>query len=299
MILVLGSINADLFFKVAHLPKAGETVLCDRADMSPGGKGANQAAAAARAGAETAFIGCIGDDAFGPVVRRALDEAGCDTAHVSVTDTPTGTAAVMVEASGENQIVVASGANLSVRADSIPTELLGPATTVLCQMEIPIAETETALIRAKDAGARTILNLAPALPIDEAALQAVDVLIVNEIEGRSLAPDLGSANDTPEALVRALSERYALTCIMTLGGDGARVHGADGFAASYAAPEIEPIDTVGAGDAFVGAFAASLDGGLSLDEATRRGLAAGAITCTRQGAMTSPSASEITAFLEA
>lgn len=294
MILVLGSINADLFFKVAHLPKAGETVLCDRADMSPGGKGANQAAAAAKAGSETVFLGCIGDDAFGPVVRAALDEAGCDTSRLTVVDAPTGTAAVMVEASGENQIVVASGANLSARAAMIPDEALGPKATLLCQMEIPTAETEAALIRAKASGARTILNLAPALPIGEAALRAIDVLIVNEVEGRTLAPDL----DNPDALVRGLSERYGLTCVMTLGRRGARVHATDGFQASYTTAQVEPVDTVGAGDAFVGAFAAALDAGRSLDEAMHWGLAAGAITCTRHGAMTAPTAPEIADLLD-
>ena len=181
MILVLGSINMDLFFNPASLLKAGETVLCDRADMRPGGKGANQAYAAARAGARTVFVGCTGDDPFGSVVRAALEHAGCDTSYMSVVDAPTGTAAVMVDASGENQIVVASGANLAVRADSLPTEMLGPGTTLLCQMEIPVTETEIALISAKAAGARTILNLAPAAPISDAALTAVDVLVLNEI----------------------------------------------------------------------------------------------------------------------
>ena len=293
MIVVLGSINMDLFFSVAALPMRGETVLCDRVDMRPGGKGANQAYAAARAGARTAFVGCIGEDAFGPLVRAALEEVGCDTSFTSVVDAPTGTAAVIVEASGENQIVVASGANLSVRANAIPTEMLGPETTLLCQAEIPVAETETALIRARAAGARTILNLAPAASISDAALAAVDVLVVNEIEARMLAPDGGSVS----AMARSLSESHRLTCIITQGPGGAFVRQEDGTESTHHALRIEPVDTVGAGDAFVGALAAALDTGSSIARALPRALASGAITCTRHGAMTAPSAEEIDAFL--
>jgi ribokinase len=293
MILVLGSINMDLFFAVGSLPKVGETVLCAGAEMRPGGKGANQAYAAARSGAQTAFVGCVGDDAFGPAVRAALSEGGCDVSRMRVVDRPTGTAAVMVEVSGENQIVVASGANLAVSAGMVPDDLLGPGTTLVCQMEIPVAETEAALIRAKTAGARTILNLAPAAPISGMALAAVDVLVVNEIEARMLAPDEPSI----EAMARRLSAAHGLTCIITLGADGAFVCEAGSAEASYSAPKIEPVDTVGAGDAFVGALAAALDEGLPISDALPRALMAGAITCTRHGAMTAPTASEIEAAL--
>jgi ribokinase len=289
MILVLGSINMDLFFTVQALPKAGETVLCAGAEMRPGGKGANQAYAAARAGAETAFFGCIGDDAFGPIVRAALDDAGCETSHLTIVDAPTGTAAVMVEASGENQIVVASGANLSVRANMIPDAALGPTATLLCQMEIPVAETEAALIRAKAAGARTILNLAPASPLSDAALAAVDALVVNEVEARMLAPNGGSIREIAETLARD----QGLTCVVTLGAAGAFYTASDGQTERYPAREVEAVDTVGAGDAFVGALAAALDSGALMAVAMQRALVAGAITCTRHGAMTAPTAEEI------
>lgn len=294
MILVLGSINMDLFFTVSALPVRGETVLCDRTEMRPGGKGANQAYAAARAGAKTVFVGCVGDDPFGPVVRAALAAAGCDTSQMSVVDAPTGTAAVMVEGSGENQIVVASGANLAVRADSVPARMLGPGTTLLCQMEIPVAETEAALIRAKAAGARTILNLAPAAAISDAGLAAVDILVVNEIEARMLAPD----GESVSAIARSLSGSHHLTCIITRGAEGAVVSEVGGTPSSYPAPPIVAVvDTVGAGDAFVGALAAALDKGSSTAEALPRALVSGALTCIKHGAMTAPTSEQIDAFL--
>lgn len=281
MILVLGSINADLFFTVERLPARGETVLTPSVALRPGGKGANQAAAAARAGAETRFLGCVGDDAVADTVLGALIEAGCDVSSVKRIAGATGTAAVMVEASGENQIVVASGANGSVTADLLPAGI-GPATTLVCQMEIPPAETERALIAAKAVGARTVLNLAPARDISDRALAAVDVLVVNEVEAAALEGEAG----TPLGLARNLADRHDLVCVVTVGAQGAVAAEPDGTAWRIGTLDIDPVDTVGAGDCFVGVLAAALEGGADLAAALHRASVAAALACTAEGAMT-------------
>lgn len=282
MILVLGSVNADLFLNVARLPARGETVLCPTYVFRPGGKGANQAAAAARAsrpGGKTRMIGRVGRDPYARPVLDALRSGGVEIALIEAIDGITGTAVVMVEGSGENQIVVASGANLAVTADQIPDSLLGPETTLVLQMEIPVPEIETAIHRARRAGCRIILNLAPALPIDEAALEACDVLVLNEGEANTLAGTQGE----PENHAQAFATKFTLDCIITLGGAGA-VLATNEMMFRIGALKIEPVDTVGAGDAFVGALAASLDGGAAMTYALRQASVAGGLACLQEGA---------------
>ncbi len=296
MIVVLGSINADLFFAVDRLPGRGETVLTPTLAVRPGGKGANQAAAAARAGAEAAFLGCVGADAVADEVLAALAASGCEVSAVRRVAGPTGTAMVVVEAGGENLIVVASGANTAVTADLLAEARLGPGTTLVCQMEIPAAQTEAALRRARAAGARTVLNLAPARPIDPAALASVDALVVNRVEAEALQGGVG----TPLDLARTLAARHRLTCVVTLGGDGAVAVEPDGTAWAIGALAVAVVDTVGAGDAFVGVLAATLDGGAALPDALRRASVAAALACTAEGAMPSlPDAAAILARLDA
>ena len=281
MILVLGSINADLFFTVDHLPTPGETVLTPSVTLRPGGKGANQAAAAARAGAETRFLGCVGDDAVADTVLGALVESGCDVAGVTRRHGATGTAVVMVEASGENQIVVARGANGFVTADLLPAGM-GAGTTLICQMELPPVETERALVAAKGSGVRTVLNLAPAKPIADRALAVVDVLVVNEIEAVALASGAG----TPLSLARMLANRHNLTCVVTIGAQGAVAVEPNSTAWRVGALAVEVVDTVGAGDAFVGVLAAALDSGADLPAALHRASVAASLACMAEGAMT-------------
>lgn len=294
MILVLGSINADLFFSVDRLPGRGETVLAPSLASRPGGKGANQAAAAARAGVETAFIGCVGSDVAADELLAALSGTGCDVAGVERVPGATGTAMVVVEAGGENLIVVASGANAAVTADLLPADRLGAGTTLVCQMEIPPEQTAEALRRAKAAGARTVLNLAPAGRIDPAALIHVDVLVVNEHEAAALEGEAG----TPLGLARNLAARHRLTCVVTLGGDGAVASEPDGTGWRIGTLAVEAVDTVGAGDAFVGVLAATLDGGADLPAALRRASVAAGLACTAEGAMPSlPDADAIAAAL--
>ena len=217
MIIVPGSVNADLLFKVQRLPRPGETVLCPSYVMAPGGKGANQAAAAAKAGAAVAFVGHVGADAYGPVVRGLLLEAGVGCDLLAVATAPTAIAVIGVDAGGENAIIVASGANLETAAAQVPDAMLGAGATVLCQNEIRPAETFAVLSRAKRLGARTVLNMAPAASVPPEVLGALDVLVVNELEAETVA---GVTGQPPETVARALATTYGLTCVVTLGGAG-------------------------------------------------------------------------------
>ena len=282
MIIVPGSVNADLLFKVASLPRPGETVLCPSYVMAPGGKGANQAAAAAKAGAEVRFVGHVGDDAYGPVVRDMLLAAGIDCGLLAVSPKPTAIAVIGIEDSGENAIIVASGANLDTAAAQVAEALLGPGTTVLCQNEIRTAETFDLLVRAKGRGARTILNMAPAAAVPAAVLAATDLLVVNELEAETVA---GMAGRPPLETARRLAGEHGLTCVVTLGGAGC-IAVAGSQAWQVPVLPIRPLDTTGAGDTFVGVLTAWLDGGAALLEALRAATVAAACACEQVGAQT-------------
>ncbi|MCB2055007.1 MAG: ribokinase [Geminicoccaceae bacterium] len=280
MLLVLGSVNADLLFKVENLPRPGETVLCPSYETAPGGKGSNQAAAAAKAGARVAFVGHVGDDGHGRLVRGILERAGIDCSGLATSKRPTAIAVIGIDAAGENAIIVASGANLDTAADQIPDERLAPGTTILCQNEIRTEETMALLHRAHGLGARTILNLAPAGDLPSGALDDIDVLVVNEIEMRTMTGD----RTTPlDALARDLSRRHDLTCVVTLGGRGAMAEGPGGGWRVGVLP-VRPVDTTGAGDAFAGVLAACLDEGRTMAEALHRASVAAALACEAVGA---------------
>jgi len=292
MLVILGSVNADLLFKVEKLPAPGETVLCPGYTMAPGGKGSNQAAAAAKAGADTRFIGHLGDDAYGPVVRNLLLEAGIDCTGLAVSKKPTAIAVIGVDEAGENAIIVASGANLDTHAEQVADDLLGPGTTLLCQNEIRFEATAAILARGKAAGARSILNLAPAGPLTAEVLDTLDVLVVNEIEARMAA---GSSTGEPVDLARRLATEHDLTCVVTLGAAGAVAVGPGG-GWQVGSLRIQPVDTTGAGDAFVGVLAAALDSGKAMPEALHRASVAAGLACLEIGAQSSqPLAAEIEA----
>jgi ribokinase len=295
MILVFGSLNADLVFQVHALPRPGETVLCPGYALAPGGKGANQAAAAAKAGASVRMVGHLGDDSFGDVLRETLVQAGVDCAGVAIAHAASGVAVIGVEPGGENQIMVGSGANLSTREGQVADADLRPGVTLLCQNEVDPAATFTLLERAARQGARTILNLAPAAPLPASVLAALDILVVNEIEAAMAAG--GTGGSEPQALAKELATRHNLTCVVTLGAAGAIALGPAGGWRIGSLP-VEPVDTTGAGDAFVGVLAAALDRGIELAEALRRASVAAGLACTRLGAQTSqPTAAEIEARL--
>lgn len=292
-VLVFGSANADLVFRVPHLPAPGETVLGPGWRAMAGGKGANQAVAAAKDGAPVAFAGAVGRDAMAGIATAALREAGVDLSLLAETDAPTGCAAICVDPSGRNQIAVASGANLSVRAAQVPDAALRGA-TLLLQMEVPRAETEAIIARARALGARVLLNLAPAAELSRDALAALDLLILNEGEAAWIGAAVGVAGD-------AASLSAALGCgvAVTLGERGAEAAGTFGVA-SAAAFRVAAVDTTGAGDCWCGVLAAALDRGAPIGDAMRRAAAAAAISVTREGAAPSyPSASETERFLAA
>jgi ribokinase len=272
VIAVVGSINLDIVVEVERHPTPGETVLGgDRLEL-PGGKGANQAVAAARLGAQVAFVGRVGDDDVGRRLRDGLADEGVDVAHVTVDpDAPTGVALIAVDRAGENTIVVSSGANARVSAVDVEVarDVVAGAQVTLVQHEVP----EDAVAAAIATGRRVLLNPAPARPI----VAPVDVLIPNRGELEALA---GRAGD-PVDLARSLDAARAI--VVTLGSEGATV--IEGSRVErIAAPQVDVVDTTGAGDAFCGALAQALDAGADLVEAARAAVRAAAESVTKPGA---------------
>jgi ribokinase len=286
MITVFGSINVDMVMQVDALPAPGETVLCPEYLIVPGGKGANQAIAAARAGAPVQMIGTVGTDTFAETALGSLRDSGVDVSAVASTDRPTCCATVWVDNRGENSIVVASGANLDTTARQLSTIEFGAQDWLVLQMEIPLAENWAAVREAKMQGARVILSVAPAAPVPEEVLADVDVLLVNEIEGQAVATAIGLPPSDPKRLLADLSQRFSLTAIMTLGKQGAIMIGPAGGFEAPALP-ITTTDTTGAGDAFAGIMAAALDADASLENAVRRASVGAALACKTMGAQTS------------
>jgi ribokinase len=292
MIVCFGSINLDLIFAVDHLPRAGETVLGPSMRIEPGGKGANQAVAAARDGAAVVFAGAVGADALAEDALTLL-QGHTDVTRVIKAPTASGCAAICVDAQGRNLIAVASGANLFARATQIEDALLGPGTTVLLQREVDPGEIETLIRRARAGGARIVLNLAPAGALAVEALRALDVLVLNEDEAGWLAHHLGSA----EGAV-GLHDTLGVDVVVTLGEAGVAIAGRAGVTRLPAHP-VTAVDTTGAGDCFTGVLAAGLDRGLTLEAAARRANAAAGLCCTRAGTQGSmPEAAETNAALQ-
>src|SRR5271165_1434745 len=221
MVIVFGSINLDLIFSLPKIPSAGETVLGPSTRVEPGGKGANQAVAAARDGAAVLMAGAIGGDALGAAALALLRGAGVNLDRVAQVDASTGCAAIAVDPAGNNAIAVGSGANLLARAEQVEDSVLGSSATLVLQMEVPALETAALIQRARERGTRIILNLAPAAALPEAALRAVNVLVVNDSEGAWLAAHLG-CTDSAESLRDRLG---GIAVVLTRGGEGADVAG--------------------------------------------------------------------------
>ena len=282
MIVVFGSINLDLVARVERLPRAGETLAGSSFATSPGGKGANQALAARRAGAEVSMFGAVGRDAFAAPAQKLLRDDGVRIAVRVIGDEPTGVALIHVASDGENAITVVPGANAHVVAEDVPDVLLGPTTMLLLQLETPVAQSLSLAKRARSLGTRVMLNAAPAAALDRQWLAAIDVLVVNETECEAIAPVFGLPRD-PSGFVAGLARGHRVLGCVTLGARGA-------VAASgtkrYRVPgaSVLAIDTVGAGDAFVGTLGAALDASLPVSRALAHATAAGALACTREGA---------------
>jgi ribokinase len=294
MIVVFGSINLDLIFPVPRIPGPGETVLGPSVRIEPGGKGANQAVAAARDGAAVVMAGAVGRDSLAAGAVALLREANVDIMRVAECDTTTGCAAIVVDPSGDNAIAVGSGANLSARHTQVEESLLNDATTLVLQMEVAAEETTALIDRARERGTRIILNLAPASPLPETTLRQLDILIVNQTESTWLAAHLGCSDGAAQ-----LRDHLNVTIIRTLGRDGLEV-ATDAGVAAMPAYKITAVDTTAAGDCFVGVLAAALDRGAVLTSALDRAMAAAALCCTRHGSQGSiPTAAETNAFLPA
>jgi len=272
MIVVFGSINVDLLVPVPFLPAPGETVPGGDYAIAPGGKGANQALAARRAGAEVVMVGAIGGDAFAEIGLSLLRRYGVDVSLVAASERPTGCATITVDPQGENLIAVASGANLDAAAAQVPNRLLRPGTVLVLQREVSVAENAALIRRARGCGARIVLSLAPAGSIAPARLEDIDILIANKGEAATLGGETATARRLRQGLV------------VTRGAAGAVMLLADGGEIAVPALAIDPVDTTGAGDTFAGVLAAGLDDELALDRALRRASAAAALACLVLGA---------------
>lgn len=300
-VIVVGSVNVDLVARIDRLPAPGETVGDATFERHAGGKGGNQAVAAARVGARVAFVGAIGDDPLADEARSGLATEGIDLTELLTVAGPTGVALILVDRHGENMIAVAPGANAELEADAVTQALarlaVGRGDVVLAVNEIRISSVRAALAGGRTAGARTMFNPAPSAGVDRSLLGLVDVLVPNRLELAQIAaadgrragrtPDSGGA---PERLASTLltpsgdgpAVREAV--VVTLGAAGAIVVRADRPPLEVLAEPVEAIDTVGAGDTFVGVLAADLASGRTLDEAVRRAVVAAGISTTRPGA---------------
>lgn len=298
-IVVVGSINMDLVVRVKRHPQPGETLLGSDYETHHGGKGANQAVAAARMLARSAqaksatssqglgvrMIGRVGQDAFGQQLRSALKREGINVHATLPIAAPTGVAFIAVDEGGQNTIIVSPGANHRLRPENLsPAEFEG-ARVVVLQLEIPLETVRRAAELGRQAGARVILNAAPAQKLPDRLLELIDILVVNETEAFGLS---GVQPDSPEMaleVARLLAEKVP-TVIITLGEQGAVWLSPEGQG-HQAVPEVEVMDTTGAGDAFIGAVATAICEGIPLAQAVKRGCVAGALATTRVGAQPS------------
>ncbi|SER89347.1 ribokinase [Rhizobium sp. NFR03] len=299
MITVFGSINMDLIATTARLPKPGETVTGNSFTTAAGGKGANQALAATRAGASVRMAGAVGWDAFAESALGLMKEAGTDLSLVKTASEPTGTAHILVGGDGENVIVVVASANGTVNeADALAAiETMTPQDTLVLQLEVPPDAVEGALLAARERGVRSIINIAPLTEHAAALGRMADIVVANETEFERLAGRDRLSPEERQSAIRALSAETGQTVIVTLGADGVvAMHEGEMYAANGLV--IEPVDTVGAGDTFCGYLAAGLDAGLPFETALRRAAVAGSLACLKPGAQPAiPLASAVDAAL--
>lgn len=290
-IVVLGSATGDLIVRQPRLPHAGETLFGTGFSTVAGGKGLNQAVAAARAGGRVSFLGAVGDDEHGRRARAVLEDAGVDTTGLADVDEPTGTAHIAVLDDGDNAIVIVPAANSAVTAlDDAGREAIRSADFLLAQFERPIPLITEAFRVARDAGVRTVLTPAPVAPISAELLATVDILVPNAVEAREL-----SGQDDPVSAACTLSRQVGMV-VMTLGENGCIVARDGEVVSTVAAHTVPAVDTTGAGDTFIGVLVAWLADGAELGAALSAATAAGGICVTRPGASPSiPTRDEILA----
>ncbi len=297
-IIVVGSLNADLVVRTPRFPQPGETVSGEDLNIIPGGKGANQAVAAARQGASVAMVGRVGNDSFGPELINNLKQNDVDTSQVQTdADSATGTAIIVVDAKGQNSIVLSPGGNGRVTTADVNNLSFSDSKLLLLQLEIPVETVLAAAQRAKESGVRVLLNPAPARSLPDELLSLPDFLVPNESE-LSLLTDM-PVNDIPSAenAAKTLLERGVPTVIVTLGANGALLVDKVNTKHIPSFP-VEVVDTTAAGDAFIGGFASALLQDKSMEEAVRYGCACGALAATKFGAQPSlPAKEEVETFL--
>ena len=276
---VVGSCNIDLVARGAALPRPGETVMARSLATIVGGKGSNQAIAAARAGARCAIIAAVGDDVYADAIRATLREAGVDTSALRTVPGPSGTALIVVDDDGQNSIVVIPGANAALGITEPDTAVIGEADAVLFQLEVPI---ETVVAAATRAVGLRVLNAAPARPLPPELLDAIDLLVVNETEATAIVPA-----SRPGAGLRAALLRVVPRVAITIGADGVLYADRDGAHLEVAAPKVTAVDTTAAGDTFTGVLATALAERRPTREALELACAAASLCVETAGASTS------------
>ena len=302
-VLVVGSLNADLVAYAERLPGDGETVHGHAFARAAGGKGLNQAVAAARGGASTLMLGCVGEDDLGAFLLDQAGTAGVDTSAVATVPGASGVALISVDDTAANRIIVVAGANAALTPDRVEAAfaaLASPPAVVLCQLETPLDGVAAALHLGRRSGAITVLNPAPAITLPAEVLAGVDWLIPNEFEASLVLGEPVSVATSEAALdvARRLREHGPRAVVITLGARGAIAVGPDSAEYTLEAFRVDPVDTTAAGDAFCGGFVAALARGLPVAAALRRGCATGALATTRPGAVPSiPTEAEVDTLL--
>jgi ribokinase len=303
---VIGSLNMDLVIRTPRFARAGETILGGPFATYPGGKGANQAVAAARLGAEVSFVGCVGDDAYGSEFRRVLQGEGINVTHLITRATVrTGVGVIVIDAQGQNSIVVALGANLALTPADIDRAMpmIQQADVVMLQLEIPLEANQRVLARNEECRAKIMLNAAPAQQVPSDLLRALDVLLMNEVEARALCSHV-HGHVPNEMLIATVSCGGQTVKVLTLAERGSMTCFHGDHIQNHPAFRVQAVDSVGAGDCFCGALAVKiaedrhwLDRG-DFTDGMRFASAAAAITVTRHGAIPSlPTRSEVDQFL--
>ena len=285
LVIVVGSTMIDLVAYSQRVPEAGETIIGDRFQMGFGGKGANQAVMASLLGARVAMVNCVGDDSYGQLTRDNLGSFGIDTDHVHTVPGASGVAPIWVEPDGTNRIIIVPGANNGLTGEMAVEAVrsFDDLSVVVGQLEVPQAATTAGFAEARSKGVMTVLNPAPAAVLEPDLLAVTDWLIPNEVEFSILAD---GAEPEDGALV-AYAERTGARLLVTLGGDGVALVEEDGTVSRHPADRVVPVDTTGAGDAFVGAFVAGLAAGLGEMTAVRLGTSCAGESVTRPGTQTS------------
>ncbi|WP_394779561.1 ribokinase [Undibacterium sp.] len=299
-IAVVGSVNMDLVFRTPRMPAVGETLSGHEFRQIPGGKGANQAVAAARQGADVAFIGRVGDDGFGQYSIRCLSEDGIDVSYLSaVPDIATGVAGIIVTDAGDNSIVLAAGANAALSAENVEAaqSAISAAQLLVCQLETPLSTVTRAIQLAGEHGVKVILNPAPVQALADELLQQVDYLVINETEASQLSGIQVTGQESAHLASEKLLQRGVSAVLLTMGEQGLCIT-EPGKRQYIAAIKVDAVDTTAAGDTFVGAFAVGIGRGLDIYAASVEAQYAAALTVTKLGAQTSiPSRSEVEEFM--